>query len=344
MTDEFNWRELPPQARPDSGVLSDAGLRKFLIIHQIAIEMEARADAVQKEQLQELFGCLSKLSAFLAQVSRAAGIAQEIQNIPQGPAPTLHPDIQVDVESGMFHSGMGITYDQDHFVSIFESIVFQAGATMDRLAGFIGKHCADPNCKMISHLLRTLRTEQARDVRAEWLFRAYCEIQPTVEGILVGREVGGKFVNDCLRHDLIHNISLREFELAPFHIAWLADGRVLRFDCEFEYTNRTGSLRISVLRTIRSLTQSLAYIVLYAASVFLTRTAYGALIGHGLAREWNFGKMIGEPVWGNPTICMSDFLAEEGQPSIRVERIVKRWPQVTHSQFQLREDVLAFAT
>lgn len=344
MTDEFNWKDIPLRARPDSGVLSDAGLRKFLLIHQIAIEMESRADAVQREQLQELFGCLSKLSAFLAQVSRAAGVAQELQDIPQGIAPMLHPDIQLDIETGRLHSGMGITYDQEDFVSIFESIIFQAGATMDRLAGFIGKHSADQNCKMISHLLRTLRIEQARDIRAEWLFRAYCEIQPTLEGILVGREVGGVFVNDCLRHDLIHNTSLREFELAPFHIAWLADGRVLRFDYEFEYTNRSGSQRISALRTIRNLTQSLAYIVLYAASVFLSRAANGSLIGHGLAREWNFGRVIGDPTWENKTICMSDFLAEEGQPSIKIERFLKQWPKVSKSPFSLREDILSFAT
>lgn len=344
MTDEFNWKELPPRARPDSGVLSDAGLRKFLIIHQIAIEMVSGANVEQHEQLQELFGCLSKLSAFLAQVSRAAGIANELRNIPQGIAPTLHPDIQRDIQNETFHPGMGITYDQDDIVSIFESTIFQAGATMDRLARFIGKHCADPNCKMISHLFRTLRTAQARDIRAEWLFHAYCQIQPTVEGLLVGREVAGTFVNDCLRHDLIHNMSLRELELIPFHIAWLPDGGVLRFDYEFEYVNRAGSLQISALRTIRSLTQSVTYIVLYAASVFLSRTAFGALIGHGLAREWNFGITIGEPVWENPAICMSDFVVEGNGGSIEIARFVKRWPKVTHTPFQLRKDVLEFVT
>lgn len=347
MQEEFNWKTMVRRARPDSGVLTDAGLRKFLLIHQVAIEAEPRTDQVGRERLHELFGCLSKLSALLAQVSRAAAIAEELTRIPfdRSTSNFLHPNLQDDINSGAFRPGMGVSYDQHDIVSIVESVIFQAGATMDRLAVFIGKHCGAQDRQSISILHRTLLEAQQRDVRAEYLFRAYCQVRPHVEGLLVGKEVNGKFVHHCLRHDLIHNISLREFELMPLHLEWLPDGRALRFDSEFEYSTIHWSMRIGALATIRNLTHWVSYIVLYAASVFLAKTEDGALLGNGLANEWDFGSGIGEPAWMNPTVRMSDFEDAIGTPeSIPVTKTLKRWPNVTQAQCLLHPCVFNFSS
>jgi len=343
MANEFNWRELPLHARPDSGVLEDSGLRKFLLIHQTAVDKASTANMAELEQLEELFGCLSKLSAFLAQVARATTIAEELSLIPKGAAPTLHPTLQSDVDNGTFYPGMSVTYDQEDIISIFESIIFQAGATMDRLACFIGKHCSEPSCNMLSHMYRTLRKAQESDIRAEYLFRAYSQVRPGFEDLLVGKEVNGRFNRSCLRHDLIHNMSVREHKILPFHVVWKNDELVFRFDYEFEYQSSTGPLQIAVLHTIRELTESISYLTLYASSVFLSRTQHGSIIGHSLAREWDFGKVIGKPAWENPTLCMSEFITAEREDSITIGRVQKRWPNTILKQFHLDKEQLSLA-
>jgi hypothetical protein len=300
--EESDWRNMPAFERPDRGILKEAGFRKFLIVRQTAKENLGRIDI----DVRELFGCLSKLTSFLTIAASANSIDRELSG--------LKPSVAIDHPAA---------------AAMFEAVVIHAGASLDRLAVFIGSAIGATNCRMSSHLYRVLLEAQRDDIRAQYLFQAMCQIRPHIEGILIGKEINGKYSNSCLRHDLLHNMSLYECPFSPFQIENDQCGVPIKLDAEFIYNDRS----IALFHTTHLLIQWISFFVLYASSVCLARNKVGSLFGSSLAREWDFGPTIGESVWQPAWIISSQLQCEDGP--IAITRITKSWPKVSRQAIRL---------
>ena len=204
--------------RPDFEALRPKAFNLFFTLQNTVSQGYSQVDESQKKFLNDVFACSQRLAAFLYHSNRFSTHVKSLHALAPRPGELV------------FHSIDEVCID-------FESFLFLARATLDRLSFFVACRVYNqPNSDKFSKLKNVLENFIKKDERATKAIEIINESLPVLSGLIVDSPD-----TQALRSALIHRRSIGEITSVGFTVHGLPDGRLLYFDCELQNRPVIGS-------------------------------------------------------------------------------------------------------